>query len=201
METLTFFQQRPSSDGSGSGYGSGYSYGSGDGSGYSSGDGYGDGDGSGVKTLNGRNLEYIDGVPTIITSIKGDLAKGFIVELSDFSKSPCFVARNGYTYAHGSTAREATKALQDKLIAEMSVEERIQEFTDLKLSPSKKYPVKLFYDWHGRLTGSCESGRDAFAKSHGIDIEHGTMTLGEFLNLVKNAYGADVINQISAEPK
>lgn len=185
METLTFFQQRPA------GYGYGDGSGAGDGSGY----------GYGIKNINGQNIESIDGVPTILTKIKGDLAKGFIVELADFSKSPCFVARNGYTYAHGATAREATKALEDKLIAEMSVEERIQEFTALKLNPSKKYPVKLFYDWHGRLTGSCESGRDAFVKSHRIDVENGTMTPGEFFDLVKNAYGAEVIQKLNTKSK
>jgi hypothetical protein len=187
-------------DGSGDGYGDGDGSGdgSGSGSGYGDGDGSGDGsgDGDGVKSIGPDSLEYIDGVPTILASVRGNLAKGFTVDLGDFSRTACFVVKQGYHYAHGKTAREAVKSLQDKLIAEMSVEERIAEFLRVGHDPKKRYPARHFFDWHGRLTGSCKSGRIAFAKTNGIDLEKGTMTLPEFFALTKNAYGSQVIAEL-----
>ena len=42
------------------------------------GDGYGDGDGSGdgVKSINGNPIYVVDNIPTIITNVKGNIAKG-----------------------------------------------------------------------------------------------------------------------------
>ncbi|HIT69650.1 MAG TPA: hypothetical protein IAC36_07100 [Candidatus Aphodomonas merdavium] len=77
----------------------------------------------------------------------------------------------------------------------MPVEERIQAFL-AEFKPGINYPAKEFYDWHHRLTGSCEMGRKAFAKEHGIDIEHGKMTLEAFLELTKNAYGGEMIRAV-----
>ena len=39
-------------------------------------------------------------------------------------------------------------------------------------------------------------GRKQFACDHGIDLEHGMMTLAEFLELTKDAYGGDVIRKV-----
>lgn len=60
----------------------------------SSGYGYGDGYGSGygVKTFCGKNVYLIDGVPTIIESARGNIAKGHILQ-NDFSLTPCFVVK------------------------------------------------------------------------------------------------------------
>lgn len=172
METVAFFRQRPSGSGDGSGYG------------------------SGIKTVSGHSVEYIDGIPTIITTIKGDLAKGYIVDPADFSKKPCYVARSGYAFAHGDTARKAAKALEEKLLAEMSVDERIAEFIKAGFKLDSEYPVKTFFYWHGRLTGSCENGRLAFAKTNGLDVESGTMTTRQFIQITKNAFGGEVISRI-----
>ena len=60
----------------------------------------------------------------------------------------------------------------------------------------KAYPTQYFYDWHHRLTGSCDMGRKQFARDHGVDLEHGMMTLTEFLELTKDAYGGDVIRKV-----
>ena len=38
-------------------------------------------------------------------------------------------------------------------------------------------------------------GRRQFARDHGIDVDSTTMTLREFLNLTKDAYGGDVIRK------
>ena len=64
-----------------------------DGSGYGYGTGYGYGIvigahcGPGLKSINGQPVDMIDDVPTILTSIIGNAAKGFIVR-HDFSLAP-----------------------------------------------------------------------------------------------------------------
>ena len=195
-------------NGSGSGYGSGYGYG--DGSGYGSGDGngsgsgygngsgsgYGDGSGDGtyIKSINGNTVYRVDNVPTLIDHVHGNIARGRIL-LSDLTLSPCYVVKSGNLFAHGETLREAMQALNEKLFEDMPVEERIKAF--IKAFPSDgKYPVKAFFDWHNRLTGSCEMGRKAFARDHGIDIENGEMTVDEFIRLTRNAYGGEVIREL-----
>lgn len=200
------------SDGSGDGYGSGsgsdsgscsgFGNGSGDGSGdgdgfgngYGDGDGDGDGSGYGVKSLNGEIVVLVDEVSTIIRSIRGNVARGAIVQ-DDLTLRDCWIVKQDGFFAHGDTLRGAMEALRDKLMEDMPEDERIDAFlreTDRK----KTYPAQYFYDWHHRLTGSCDMGRKAFARDHGIDLKDGTMTLHEFLELTKNAYGGEVIRRV-----
>ena len=42
-------------------------------------------------------------------------------------------------------------------------------------------------------------GRRQFARDHGIDVENAAMTLREFLELTKDAYGGDVIRKVLKE--
>ena len=183
--------------GNGSGYGYGYGNGDGDGYGYGNGNGYGSGygDGSGIKRINGYTVYLIDEVPTIITHIHGNTAKGFILQNNVYI-TPCYIVKGQGYFAHGETAEKAREALERKIFDDMPLEERIDEF--LKKFPAfkKLYKVKEFYDWHNRLTGSCETGRKNFAKNHGIDIEHDEMTVNEFIKLTENAYGGSVIKKL-----
>ena len=189
-------------DGYGDGYGSGYGsgdgsgdgYGSGSGSGYGSGDGYGAGSGYGIKRFNRETVYQIDGVNTLIRSVRGNTAHGAIVNV-DLTLTSCYIVKQDNIFAHGETLREAMEALRDKLFEDMPEDERIDAFlreTDRK----KAYPTQYFYDWHHRLTGSCDMGRKQFARDHGVDLEHGRMTLTEFLKLTKDAYGGDVIRKV-----
>ena len=175
--------------GSGSGDGSGDGSGSGSGSGY----GYGYGYGSGVHVFDGKNVYRIDRTPTLIYSIHGNVAHGAILH-DDCTLTPCYVVKQDNLFAHGETLREAMEALRDKLLEDMPEEERISAFL-AETECGKKYPNQHFYEWHHRLTGSCDMGRKAFAKDHGIDVENGAMTLEEFLELTKDAYGGDVIRK------
>ena len=186
--------------GDGSGYGYGYGDGSGDGSGYGygdgSGDGYGDGygDGDGIKRFNGETVYRIDGVNTLIRSVRGNTAHGAIVN-NDLTTTPCYIVKQGDIFAHGETLREAMEALRDKLFEDMPEDERIDTFLR-ETDREKAYPTQYFYDWHHRLTGSCDMGRKQFARDHGVDLHHGMMTLTEFLELTKDAYGGDVIRKV-----
>lgn len=56
--------------------------------------------------------------------------------------------------------------------------------------------VSAFFDWHHRLTGSCNMGRQEFAKEHNIDIENGEMTVAEFIKLTRDSYGGEVIRTL-----
>ena len=182
--------------GYGSGYGYGYGYGYGDGSGYGYGYGYGDGsgDGYGIKSFNGAPVYRIDGVNTLIRSVRGNTAHGAIVN-NDLTLTPCYIVKQENVFAHGETLREAMEALRDKLFEDMPEDERIDACLR-ETDREKAYPTQYFYDWHHRLTGSCDMGRKQFARDHGVDLEHGMMTLTEFLELTKNAYGSDVIRKV-----
>ena len=190
--------------GDGYGYGNGYGYGSGDGygdgSGDGSGDGYGDGSGDGcgdgydIKSFNGEPTYRIDGVNTLICSVRGNTAHGAIVN-NDLTLTPCYIVKQENVFAHGETLREAMEALREKLFEDMPEDARIDAFLR-ETDREKTYPTQYFYDWHHRLTGSCDMGRKQFAQDHGVDLEHGMMTLTEFLELTKNAYGSDVIRKV-----
>ena len=181
--------------GCGNGYGCGYGYGSGNGYGEGNGNGSGDGNGNGIKNINGHNVYNVDDTPTIFTHIHGNVAKGYILERNVIFK-PCYIVKgNGY-FAHGETLQEAQNALEEKIIDEMDVEEKIKLFKEKFPDVNKKYPVKDFYQWHHNLTGSCEMGRKSFANSHNIDIDNDMMTVKEFIKLTENAYCGEVIKEL-----
>ena len=188
-----------SGDGSGSGYcygdGSGYGYGYGYGSGYGS--GYGDGDGYGLKSLNGLKIYIVDGIETIITSVKKNVAKGFTVN-KDLTLKPCLIAKGENKFSHGSTLKEAVNSLQEKLLQDLPVPQRIAKFLE-NFKPKKKYKAKKYYKWHFFLTGSCEFGRRDFVDQNGIDLENDKFTVQEFIDKVRNAFGSDVIKQLESE--
>ena len=212
MEAVKIREWISSNYGSGSGYGSGDGYGDGDGSGYGYGSGYGsgygDGDGSGYgygsgygfKTFCGKDVFYIDNVPTIINRINGNVAYGAIIT-ADLSLNKCFVVKQDGKFAHGYPLRNAMSALADKLFEDMPTDERIERFWS-EFSHGVKYPAKLFYDWHHRLTGSCEMGRRQFAEDRGIDVETAKYTPEEFIELTENAYNGQIIKRLKeAMPK
>ena len=181
-------------DGYGTGYGTGYGYGTGSGYGYGDGygTGYGDGSGDGIKKYDGEDVHMIDDVQTIIKAVHGNIAKGFILQ-GDLTLTPCFIAKVDGCFAHGETVRQAVTDARDKAFEGLPQEERITAFLDA-IKPNTAYPVMTLYDWHHRLTGSCEAGRKAFAKDHGIDLS-ADMTREAFFELTKDAYGGSVIRE------
>ena len=183
--------------GDGSGYGNGVSDGSGDGSGDGDGDGYGDGygDGSGIRRFCGKDVYMIDGIPTMLDIIHGNIARGRIL-LEDLTTKACYVVKQGGVYAHGKTPREAMEALRDKLFEGMPLEERIKEFVKAH-EWGKAYQSADYYDWHHKLTGSCEMGRSEFAAAHGYKLTADELlTVEEFIDLTKGSYGGDIIRRL-----
>ena len=190
-----------SGDGYGYGSGDGYGYGDGDGSGYGSGDGYGygdgdgSGDGDGIKTFCGKNVYLIDGVRTIIESVRGNVAMGYILQ-GDLTLTRCCVVKENNRFAHGSTLREAFEALQEKLYDDSTEEERILKFREHFPDFSKKYPARELFIWHHVLTGSCKAGREAFCRDRGIDVDKDEFTIHEFIKLTENSYNGHVIKKL-----
>ncbi len=182
--------------GSGFGSGSGYGYGYGSGSGDGSGDGSGYGSGDGIKSINGNSIYVVDNIPTIITNVKGNIAKGFILQ-SDLSLTPCFIAKENNQFSHGNTLHEAFESLREKLYDDSTEEERILKFKEHFSDFSKKYSAKDLFIWHHVLTGSCKAGREAFCKDKGIDVDNDRFTVYEFIELTKNSYGGEIIRKLS----
>ena len=189
-----------SGDGSGSGYGYGDGSGDGSGSGYGYGDGsgsgYGDGYGDGIKSVNGNTIYIVDNIPTIITNVKGNIAKGFILG-SDLSLTPCFIVKGNDQFSHGNTLHEAFESLQEKLYDDSTEEERIDKFKEHFSDFSKKYSAKELFIWHHVLTGSCKAGRESFCRDKGIDVDNDKFTVYEFIELTRNSYGGEVIRKLS----
>ena len=181
-------------DGSGSGSGSGYGYGDGSGSGYGDGSGSGYGDGYGIGEINGMHVYRIDAVQTIITAVKGNVAKGFILQ-GDLTMTPCYIVKGNNLFAHGDDLHNAMSALQDKMFEGMPEEERIAEFIKAHPDKDKAYPNKDLFDWHNKLTGSCMAGRNAFVKDRGLTLD-GETTVTAFIKLTKNAYGGSTIEAL-----
>ena len=140
-------------------------------------------------------VTVIDSVQTIITSVKTNIAKGMILN-ADLTTTPCYVVKQDDKFAHGKTVREAREALLTKLFDDMPKEERIEEFAKSHKA-GKAYPNRDFFEWHGRLTGSCAMGREAFARDNGIDLG-GSMTVAEFVEVTKNAYGKETVRELAA---
>jgi len=188
-----------SGDGSGSGYGdgSGYGYGSGDGYGDGSGSGYGDGSGSGygLLTYNCQKVYKIDGIETIVTFIKGNVAKGFIVN-GDLTLTDTYIVKIGNYFAHGKTIREAQRDAENKHFDNIDVDEKIKLFKEVYPDNNAKIKAIELFNWHAKLTGSCEQGRLSFCKDRAIDINTDSFTIEEFKTLVNGQYGSDIINKL-----
>ena len=178
---------------SGSGYGSGDDSGSGSGDDSGSGYGYGSGDdsGDGVKEVNGDTVYIVDYVPTIIKSVRDNIAQGFILQ-RDLTLKPCYIVKEQNMFAHGDTLHDAFTALQEKLYDNSTEEERIEAFRKKFPEYDTLYPNRDLFTYHHVLTGSCRMGRESFCKDKGIDLD-GSTTVREFVELTKDSYGGDVI--------
>ena len=190
MEAIEKDTERFLAVGCGSGYGDGD--GSGDGSG--SGSGYGYGDGSGIKVFNGDKVYLVDNILTIFISIRGNVAKGYILQ-SDLQLKPCFIVKENNKFAHGDTLRDAFNSLKEKLYDDSTEEERIEAFKKKFPEYDVKYDNGDLFTYHHVLTGSCRMGRESFVSDRGLSLD-GKTSIREFVELTKNAYGGDIIKKL-----
>ena len=190
-------------DGAGYGSGNGDDFGLADASGFGcgSGSGYGTRDscgfsygGSGIRAFNGNIVDYIDNVPTIITQIHSNIARGYIIN-DDLTLESCYIAKAGSFFAHGKTLKDAIADVEAKEAEKLPIEKRIEKFIKVFGSLDSEHTGKEFYDWHHILTGSCKMGRDGFCKDHDIDLEK-KYTVKYFLDITEKSYGGDVIKRV-----
>ena len=194
--------------GDGNGYGNGYGYGYGDGDGYGYGNGNGDGNGNGngdgdgygngygnIVKVGAHHICNVDGLPTAIYSIHGNYAQGGVLQL-DFTFKPCYIARVGDSFAHGYTLRHAMADARAKELRNKPVEKRVGQLLSTYPDPEALIPAKELFNWHNILTGSCLMGRKQFCAERGIDVEHDSYTLRDFVKLTKDSYGGEVIRMI-----
>lgn len=189
-------------DGSGTFSGKCDAFGKGDGSGSCTGYSYGKDSGSGVgsrvnkgiKELNGDNGYLVDGLQTIIKSVHGNIAQGFILR-SDLTLLPCYIVKENNTFAHGVTLHDAFIALQEKLYDDSTEEERIEAFIKKFPNYDTPYPNRDLFTYHHVLTGSCRFGRESFCKDKGINLD-GSTTVREFVSLTKDSYGSETIRRL-----
>lgn len=199
----------------GNGYGS---YGSGFGKGkimnYDNGTGYGNGNdkgftfrdnnkgwgngygnGKGISEINEYKVYAIDRTPTILVNVHGNLAQGFTLR-DNVILVPCYVAKVGNFFAHGKTAKEALSQAQEKYDECKPLDERIADTINKYPTLNTVVPHSELYILHHVLTGSCKFGRDEFAQAHNLDPDKGSMTMREFIELTRDAYGGDAIRQL-----
>lgn len=185
-------------DGYSNGYGNGYGNCFGDGYGSGAGDGFGFGIGDGgIKELNGDNVHLVDGLQTIIKSVHGNIAQGFILK-SDLTLQPCYIVKEQNYFAHSDTLHDAFTSLQEKLeriYDESTEEERIEAFVKKFPDYDTPYSNRDLFDYHHVLTGSCRMGRESFCKDKGINID-GSTTVREFVSLTKDSYGSETIRML-----
>lgn len=202
-------------DGPGYGYGNGTGYGTGNGYGYSGGPGdsngcgfgngrsistrygYDIGYGRGISNINGYSVYKVDEVSTIITSIRGNIAQGFILE-KNTKLVPCYIVKENNKFAHGKTLHEAFTALQEKLYDGSTEEERIEAFKKKFPQYDIKYNNADLFAYHHILTGSCRMGRESFVNSKGLSLD-GKTSVREFVELTKYSYGGDIIEKLPKE--
>lgn len=164
------------------------------GSGSSDGHGYGSGDNLGVKDINGNIVYIIDDIPTIITSVRNNIAKGFIVK-NDLQFEPCYIVKENNQFAHGDTLKDAFMSLQEKLYDDSTEEERIEAFKKKFPEYDVKYNNMDLFVYHHVLTGSCRMGREAFMSNKGLSLD-GKTSVREFVKLTQDAYGGDIIKKL-----
>lgn len=150
--------------------------------------------GFGVKVINGYEVHRIDDMPTIITSVRGNVAQGFIVQ-SDLQLKPCYVVKENNKFAHGETLHDAFNSLQEKLFDDSSEEERLDAFKKKFPEYDVKYDNRDLFKYHHILTGSCRIGRELFVSNRGLSLD-GKTSVREFVKLTKNAYGGDIIKKL-----
>ena len=167
MDAITQFLSASSGDGPGSGSGYGY----------------------GVLSFEGQKVYMIDGVATMLDNVKGNAAKGRILN-SDLTTAPCWVAKVGGYFAHGDTLGNAVRDATKKAMENMPLEQRIAAFRARFPSDTEKYPATDFFEWHHTLTGSCDIGRRNFMENKGITMSQ-SFTVPEFVEITKGSYGWD----------
>ena len=177
--------------GNGDGYGYGNGYGRGNGNGYGYGYGNGNGDGIKIKQFKGNKVYYVDDIPCIFKSVHENYASVEVIDVNSLELNKAFIGKFENCFAHGETIREALEDARSKYYQSLDFNE-VKEKLLTEFKEKGKLTVKELYNWHGILTGSCRFGRTQFQSEHNLKDDD-LLTLEEFIELTKNAFGGDRI--------
>ena len=97
------------------------------------------------------------------------------------------VKYQGY-FGFGKTLKEANTNAKLNASREIPLEIRIKHFID-------SHPLFEEYTGHDYLTGSCKAGKYKFCRDNNIDFNK-KYTVLYFLNLVKDSYKPEIIEQV-----
>jgi hypothetical protein len=147
----------------------------------------------------GRKVHTVDGIPTLIYKFHlEDDANGWAVGRiirADMSLEKTYISKRDYHFAHGATLQEAIDAVNAKLLAGKSMDERLDAFLDAYPLIDTFVSGHELFRWHNILTGSCMQGRKAFVADSALDLD-AEFTILEFISLTKNVFGGGVIKEL-----
>lgn len=150
-----------------------------------------------VMQFQDDDVYSVDGIMTIITNVKSNYARGFIIN-DDMTLSKTYIARIGNCFAHGRTLKEAFDSATSKYNIKVPVEDRIRATVEKYPTLDTEVPNSELFKLHNILTGSCLYGREIFAKAHNLNKKTGSMTMRQFIELTKNgSFGSDIIVKLS----
>lgn len=224
-DAINSFTRIGDHDGSGGGNGSGWGGGSGtcsdnehtdtdllngvdtddyDGSGYGS--GYGSGSGNGMENdgdllsfarVGNDTIHNINGAPMAIDNIKGNIAKGRILN-DDMTFTDCWIVREGNCIEYGKDLHKTYLAAQRESAIQLPKEERLKMFVQRFPSPDEPIPIKELYHWHHVLTGACRIHSKEWCKRHGFNFEDEIycVSIRRFVNLTESEWGGDIIKEL-----
>lgn len=144
-----------------------------------------------------NKIVFQDGLSVLIDSETDNIQCGHIV--TDHGNEPYYIATLGDISAGGKTERGAQLALQKKIFASKTEDERIEEFV-AQYAIDDVHTVDEWIKTHHQLMGSCGMGAYRFIRDKGIK-RYAKLTTKEFLDVVDGAYGGDIVAKIKERYK
>ena len=180
--------------GSCSTFGNGYTFNSCPG-----GDGYGGGD-SGMHDFYNLETDYkdagkakryldfdvydIDGLDTIIYSVRDNIARGALLK-QDLTLEDCYIAKDGRYFAHGDTIEEARDNLMFKVM-------RRDKSRFEKMTLDDVLPLKEAIQCYRVITGACSLGVKMFCSEIKLKDEY---SIREIIAITSKAYGGNTFKK------
>lgn len=150
--------------------------------------------GRNIKKFNGNKIYRVAGINAIITRIKRNVAKGYIVNV-DFSLTSCYIIKSYGLFAYGETLQRARESLEKNFFDTLWHREIISEFI-YEFGENKKYHAMDFYNWCCEQTRDCEGVIKVFLEEHEIDLEKDAMTVKEFIERIKNSHLERILDKL-----
>ena len=141
----------------------------------------------------GKDVYFINDQHVIFNQIHGNYAKISVITVDLTTYDRWLVKYNGF-FGFGKTLKDANKDARLNASREIPLEIRIQHFIDTH-SLFEEYTGQELFDWHDYLTGSCKAGKYKFCRDNNVDFDK-KYTVLYFLNLVKDSYKPEIIEQV-----